>query len=117
MSDGMCVRDCRFKTANGYCGLTLKGCIYPLSTEIVIQSNGTAGVLKKGENKMDTETITTWEAVAITKGEAVSLFDYLEIHLLDDIRSDYDIDSMEWLHNMMNVWKKCKEVAIGNDKL
>ena len=104
MSPGMCARDCQLKTENGYCSVT--GCRYPLSTDIVIQSSGT---FVKGENKMET--------VTITMGEAVSLFDYLEIHLLDDIRSDYDIDSMEWLHNMMNVWKKCKEVATGNDKL
>ena len=47
--------------------------------------------------------------ITITKDEAESLLDWLEIHLIDDIRDDTDCDSMEWLSNMMSIYNKCKE--------
>ena len=51
--------------------------------------------------------------VILTQDEAVSLADFLEIHLIDDIRNDTDIDSLEWLANMMSIYKKCKVVDDG----
>lgn len=49
--------------------------------------------------------------IVITGDEAESLLDWLEIHLIDDIRNDEDVDSVEWLANMMSIWKKCKEAT------
>lgn len=51
------------------------------------------------------------DGVNITHDEAESLLDWLEIHLIDDIRGDTDVDSMEWLSNMMSIYNKCKGAA------
>ena len=51
------------------------------------------------------------DGVNISLDEAESLLDWLEIHLIDDIRGDADVDSMEWLSNMMSIYNKCKAVA------
>ena len=53
------------------------------------------------------------DGVNITNAEAESLLDWLEIHLIDDIREDTDADSMEWLSNMISIYNKCKAVAKG----
>ena len=53
------------------------------------------------------------QTVLLTKPEAESLLDWLECHLIDDIRSDEDVDNMVWLSNMMSIYNKCK--AIGEN--
>ena len=47
------------------------------------------------------------DSVTITREEAESLSDLLECNLLQVIRDDRDIDSLWWLFNILNVWKKC----------
>lgn len=47
--------------------------------------------------------------IEITKGEAESLMDFIETNIFDNIRADEDVDSIEWLCNIMSVYKKCKE--------
>lgn len=63
-----------------------------------------------GDNCVETPqfTQTDYHVVILTQDEAVSLADFLEIHLIDDIRNDTDIDSLEWLANMISIYKKCK---------
>lgn len=51
------------------------------------------------------------DMIMLTRDECESLLDWLEIHLIDDIRGDDDIDSMEWLSNMMSIYNKCKAVS------
>ena len=46
--------------------------------------------------------------IEITKDEAESLMDFIEINIFDIIRNDPDIDSIEWLKNIMAVYQKCK---------
>ena len=46
--------------------------------------------------------------IEITKDEAESLADFIEVNIFDIIRNDPDIDSIEWLENLMAVYKKCK---------
>lgn len=46
--------------------------------------------------------------IEITKDEAESLVDYIEMNIFDIIRNDPDIDSIEWLANIMAVYQKCK---------
>lgn len=46
--------------------------------------------------------------IEITKDEAESLVDFIETNIFDNIRSDEDVDSIEWLCNIMSVYKKCK---------
>lgn len=49
--------------------------------------------------------------ITITMDEAESLLDYLEINLIQNIRDDTDVDSMEWLCNMVSIYMKCKEAV------
>lgn len=45
--------------------------------------------------------------VNITSNEATSLKDFIEYSLLDTIRNDVDIDSLLWVYNILNVYRKC----------
>ena len=42
----------------------------------------------------------------LTKDEAYSLCDFLDTALIPYIRDDPDVDSVEWLMNMMNAYQK-----------
>lgn len=46
--------------------------------------------------------------IEITKDEAESLVDLIEMNIFDIIRSDLDIDSIEWLCSIASVYRKCK---------
>ena len=51
--------------------------------------------------------------IEITKDEAESLADLIDMNIFDMnifdiIRNDADVDSIEWLENIMAVYKKCK---------
>lgn len=48
--------------------------------------------------------------VEITNSEAESLADFLDLHLIQVIRDDIDIDSMEWLCNLCRIYEKCNGV-------
>ena len=54
--------------------------------------------------------------VSLTKDEAIGIADFLETSLIQAIREDEDIDSMEWLCNMCAIYKKCKTEADNEDK-
>lgn len=45
--------------------------------------------------------------IKITSNEAESLRDFIEFNLLDAIRNDVDIDSLLWVYNILNVYRKC----------
>lgn len=46
---------------------------------------------------------------ALTRSEAYSLAEFIDITLIDHIRNDTDVDSMRWLINIVEVFKKvCK---------
>jgi hypothetical protein len=45
--------------------------------------------------------------VKITSKEATSLRDFIEFNLLDAIRNDVEIDSLLWVYNILNVYRKC----------
>ena len=47
--------------------------------------------------------------IEIKKDEAESLMDLIETNIFTIIRDDVDIDSIEWLDNIMSVYRKCKE--------
>ena len=47
------------------------------------------------------------EEIKLTKDEAESLLDYLEINLIQNIKDNPDVDSMIWLDNIMSIWRKC----------
>ena len=45
--------------------------------------------------------------VKITSNEAASLRDFIELNLIDAIRNDVEIDSLLWVYNILNVYRKC----------
>lgn len=46
--------------------------------------------------------------IEITKEEAESLLDFIEVSFFDTIRNDEDVDNLEWVINIMSVYQKCK---------
>lgn len=56
--------------------------------------------------------------VELTEGEAESLLDFLELNFIRCVKDNPDLDSMLWMDNMMNIWRKCggrKIYADGGD--
>lgn len=45
--------------------------------------------------------------IEITSSEATSLRDFIQFNLIDAIRNDTDIDSLLWVYNILNVYRKC----------
>ena len=45
--------------------------------------------------------------VTITDNEATALVDFIDANIFENIRNDVDIDSIMWLYNILNVYKKC----------
>lgn len=50
--------------------------------------------------------------VEITNSEAESLAEFLDLYLIQVIRDDIDIDSMEWLCNLCRIYEKCNGVKV-----
>lgn len=55
--------------------------------------------------------------VKLTHEEAESLCDYIELHLMDTIRADQEIDNMMWLANMCSIWAKCERELKAKEQL
>lgn len=49
--------------------------------------------------------------ITITREEAISFVDLMENYLLDMIRANIDIDSVEWLRNLLSIYTKIKTEA------
>ena len=48
-------------------------------------------------------------SIELTKGEAYAICDFIDLSLYDRIRNDTDIDSMQWLKNILHAYEKlCK---------
>lgn len=52
-------------------------------------------------------TVTQMDEVRLTKGEAESLLDFLEMNLIDSIRNDPDCDNIKYIENLIRIWRKC----------
>lgn len=50
------------------------------------------------------------EEITITKQEAETLLDLFESHLFRIIEQDDNIDSLDWLANIMRIYDKCKKI-------
>lgn len=48
--------------------------------------------------------------VVIANSEAESLADFIALNLIQVIRDDEDVDSMEWLCNLCRIYEKCNGV-------
>lgn len=46
--------------------------------------------------------------IEITKDEAEALQEFIELYLLETIRNDSDIDNIEWIKHIVDIWGKCK---------
>lgn len=51
------------------------------------------------------------KTVELTEGEAYALAEIIDKNLFDIIRNDMDIDSMEWLSNVLSAYKKMRECS------
>ena len=50
-----------------------------------------------------------YTGITLTANETASLLDYLEVWFPENLKSEEeDWDSLEWLYNVLSVWKKCK---------
>lgn len=47
----------------------------------------------------------------LTYDEAYALEEFIEINIFNNIRNDEDIDNMNWLLSMCEIYKKCKEIT------
>ena len=59
--------------------------------------------------RIDENGITVKEVCELSKKEAHAVAEFIDCNLLDYIRSDTDIDSMEWLRHIVHAYEKmCK---------
>lgn len=54
--------------------------------------------------------------IEINTMEAKTLVDFIEINIFQIIREDTEIDNMNWLVNMVNIYLKCKEAVETSEK-
>ena len=47
----------------------------------------------------------------LTKEECIAICDFIEINIFDNIRRDDEIDNINWLVMMMDIYKRAKEKA------
>ena len=55
--------------------------------------------------------------VKLTHDEAECLMNHLEISILQEIKDDPDYDSMDYLVNLVNIYRKCRKEVDDNAKL
>lgn len=46
--------------------------------------------------------------MTLTKDEAESLLEFIEIHFIDSLHDDH-ADNMEYVYNICSIWRKCKD--------
>lgn len=63
------------------------------------------------EHRQLAEWLTELKANMLTKDEAYAVADIISIDLIDRIRNDTDIDSMEWLINIVHAYEKLCEYS------
>lgn len=59
--------------------------------------------------KIDKDGITQTANCELTKKEAYAVAEFINCNLLDYIRSDTDVDSIDWLKSILHAYEKmCK---------
>ena len=54
-------------------------------------------------------TVVIKDGLGITQDEAYSLAEFIDCNLISEIRNNVEIDSMQWLRNMIHAYEKlCK---------
>ena len=68
--------------------------------------------IPEGDKGVARGTCLRGKAMAnLTKAECKILADFIEVNIYNDIRSDTNIDNMQWLVYMVEVYQKlCEEV-------
>lgn len=51
------------------------------------------------------------KSINLTNGEAYSLAEFIDMQLLNYIREDTDIDSLQWLRNVVHAYEKLCEYS------
>ena len=87
-----------------------------MQSRLFFDEHGWSRVIKpdaqfSAEHSEGSETMIT-----ITKDEAESYVDMVENHLYDIIRGDTEIDSVEWLFNLLSIYRKCKTALAEGER-
>ena len=56
------------------------------------------------------------DGLELTKDEAYSLVDFLDVNLIHTIHNDPDVDSMQWLCNIVHAYEKLAKYSGYNIK-
>lgn len=59
--------------------------------------------------KWDKNGITITAEVSITRDEAISLVDWIETDFIEYIRRDKLCDSLNFVENILHIYRKCKD--------
>lgn len=51
--------------------------------------------------------------VGLTKSQCKNIVEFIEIHLIDSIRTDDEIDNIDWIEDMLNARNILREAAHG----
>lgn len=54
--------------------------------------------------------------IELTKDQRKNLALFIEINLLHDIRSDPEMDNLDYLRDMLNIQQMCREAAKRGEK-
>ena len=49
--------------------------------------------------------------IDLTRDEAFSIAEFIDFNIIDNIRNDTDIDSIQWLRNMIHGYEKLCEYS------
>lgn len=65
--------------------------------------------------KWDENGLTITAEVSITRDEAESLADWIETDFIDDLRNNEDGNSLEFIENILRIYRKCKDYLEKGD--
>lgn len=57
--------------------------------------------------------MTQMNAVQLTKSQCKNVAEFIELHLIDAIRDDDDLDNVAWIADMIEAWKALEKAGGG----
>ena len=61
--------------------------------------------------KIDKDCVTITPECSLTKDEAYAVAEFIDGNLYDYIRNDEEIDSMQWLRNILHAYEKMRAAS------
>jgi hypothetical protein len=53
--------------------------------------------------------------ITLTTDEALSICDFIELYYIQSIHNNEDVNNMQYVYNISNIWKKCKDEITPKD--